>query len=83
MIDSALPVLLASAVLTYYSVSKKRTCEDIIIEVANNNPLNSNNKDLFRYYRTKFIKLLEASALGMYPAKPYDDSTDAKGYIIM
>ena len=83
LIDSALPVLLASAVLTYYSVSKKRTCEDIIIEVANNNPLNSNNKDLFRYYRTKFIKLLEASALGMYPAKPYDDSTDAKGYIIV
>lgn len=83
LIDSALPTILASAVHTYYSVSKKRSCEDILSEVANINPLNSSNKNLSKYYRTKFTKLLEASALGMYPATPYDDSTDAKGYIIV
>ena len=83
LIDSALPIILASAVYTYYSVSKKRSCEDILLEVSDTNPLNSSNKDLPKYYRTKFTKLLEASALGMYPAKPYDDSTDAKGYIIV
>ena len=83
LIDSALPTILASAIYTYYSVNKKRTCEDIISETAKINPLNSSNKDLPKYYRMKFTKLLEASALGMYPATPYDDSTDAKGYIIV
>ena len=83
IIDSALPKILAEIVLIYFSSQRISSSEDIIGKIAELNPLDSKHENLYKYYKAKYTRLLEASALGMYPAKPYDDSNDAKGYVIV
>lgn len=83
IIDSGLPKLLADIVLLYFSSRRISSSQDIISKIAEINPLNSKNANLHKYYQAKYTRLLESSALGMYPATPYDDSTDAKGYVIV
>lgn len=83
LIDFGLPKILAEAVLAYFSASRISSSNDIVNIIAASNPLKSKYKDPYKYYKAKFTRFLEASALGMYPATPYDDSNDAKGYIIV
>jgi len=83
IIDSALPQILAEVVLLYFSSSRISSSNDLIRKIAEKNPLNSKHEDLYKYYKAKYTRLLESSALGMYPAKPYDDSNDAKGYVVV
>ena len=83
IIDSALPTILAETVLLYFSSKRISSSSDLISKIAEKNPLDSKHEDLFKYYKAKYTRLLEASALGMYPAKPYDDSNDAKGYVVV
>lgn len=83
IIDSALPKLLAEIVLIYFSSQRISSSHDLVCKIAELNPLKSQNEDLYKYYKIKYTKLLRASALGMYPAKPYDDSDDANGYVVV
>ena len=83
LIDFGLPRILAEAVLIYFSNYRISSSDDIVKKLADLNPLKSKNNDLYKYYRAKFTRLLEASALGMYPGTPYDDRDDAKGYIVV
>lgn len=83
IIDSALPKILAETVLLYFSSKRVSSSPDLISKIAEINPLNSQHEDLYKYYKAKYTRLLESSALGMYPAKPYDDSNDAKGYVVV
>ena len=83
IIDSALPRILAETVLLYFSSKRISSSSDLITNIAKKNPLDSEHDDLFMYYKAKYTRLLESSALGMYPATRYDDSNDAKGYVVV
>lgn len=83
LIDSGLPFVLSVAILCYYSARRKSSLKEITAEVAKVNPLGTTVSDKEMYYEKKLTRLLEASALGMFPSKPYDESSEAKGYIIV
>lgn len=75
-IDTAMPFLIGELVLTHYCTNEKHL--SMVTElVAENDPLQVGNKELYRY---KVKKFLEAVALGMTPgAKHWNGVEDANG----
>lgn len=75
-IDSAMPKFVAYALLYSYSI-KGRHSNDVISLMADRNPLNYRDTDMYSY---KFKKLLAAFALGMTPeAENWKGIEDANG----
>jgi type II restriction enzyme len=57
--------------------------DDIAEKIAITNPLQLERSDKQKFYSDILVKLLNASAAGMFPSKPYIKSDDVKGYIIV
>lgn len=80
MIDSRLPEILAHAMVYRYRDNLK-SYRNIVELLIQNNPMNFNNAEIYRY---KFRKLICASALGMLPATRWNGLDEASGgYIIV
>lgn len=82
-IDFGLPIVLAESVLTYFSSEKVSSIKDISKKIATLNLLSYNGTELENFYTEKMVKLLVASALGMYPSKTYTGKNEANGYIVV
>jgi hypothetical protein len=82
-IDYGLPKVLAEAVLQYFSNNRISMIDDIAEKIAITNPLQLERSDKQKFYSDILVKLLNASAAGMFPSKPYIKSDDVKGYIIV
>lgn len=79
LIDSLFPLLMAKAVLRFYS-GKEKTCLQIVSDMECDDPLNL-GAGMYEY---KFRKFLCAIALGMTPAKEWDGRDDATGgYVVV
>ncbi len=80
LIDSKMDEIIAVSLLYYYryGISSSR---DILDKLIEENPLNYNNLNAYRY---KLCKFLTAIALGMMPSKEWDGIDEASGgYIIV
>lgn len=83
LIDSGLPIIIASSLLNYYS-SKKNLLQDIIQEVEQQNPLKYDTTQGHPFYTYKVKKMLTDIALGMMPSKVWDGHWDATGgYLVV
>lgn len=83
LVDSLLPSIFGEMVLLHYRIIANGTydCEMLIDMLADINPLNYRQKNVYRY---KFKKMLTASALGMTAGKEWDGYEAATGgYIII
>ena len=83
LVDSLLPSILGEMVLLHYRIIANGTydCEMLIDMLADINPLNYRQKNVYRY---KFKKMLTAAALGMTAGKAWDGYEAATGgYIII
>lgn len=80
MIDSRFNELMAFA-LVYHYCENLNSCEDVIIRLEQENPMNFPQRNFYRY---KFKKFLCAAALGMTPSTVWDGIDEANGgYIIV
>ncbi|WP_353100555.1 HpaII family restriction endonuclease [Myroides odoratus] len=83
LIDSGLPVIMATSLLIYYT-SKLNRLSDITRKVDELNPLNFSTDQGHPFYLYKVKKMLTDIALGMMPAKVWDGQYDATGgYIVV
>lgn len=82
-IDFGLPIVLAESVLTYFSSEKVSSIKDISKKITPRNLLNYQGDNKENFYTEKMVKLLVASALGMYPSKSYTGENEANGYIVV
>jgi hypothetical protein len=83
LIDSLLPNMIASCLLSYYT-SDKSSSNDILQIVTNKNPLNYDFSEQHPFYHYKFKKFLSECALGMVPSKVWSGYADATGgYIVV
>jgi hypothetical protein len=83
MIDTALPEIVANALLEYY-FNGVNNIKEALKNVTARNPLNFNLSEGHDFYNYKFKKLLTESALGMLPGKVWTGVADASGgYIIV
>jgi hypothetical protein len=83
LMDSDLPEITANMLLEYYTNNKVRVV-DALHSVEMENPMEYDSSNNHPFYKSKFKRLITASALGMLPANVWDDQTDATGgYIIV
>jgi len=83
LIDSLLPDMIASCLLSYYT-SDKSSSNDILSIVTENNPLNYDFSEQHPFYHYKYKKFLSECALGMIPSKVWSGYADATGgYIVV
>lgn len=82
-IDFGLPGVLAECVLTYFSSEKVSSIKDISKKITPLNLLNYKGENPENFYTEKMVKLLVASALGMYPSVTYTGENEANGYIVV
>ena len=80
LIDSNMDKIIAETILYFYRDGISN-CIDMVEKLEDENPMNYENKNAYRY---KFKKFLTAVALGMKPATEWDGIDDATGgYIIV
>lgn len=80
LIDSNMDKIIAETILYFYRDGISN-CIDMVEKLEEENPMNYENKNAYRY---KFKKFLTAVALGMKPATEWDGIDDATGgYIIV
>lgn len=80
LIDSNMDKIIAETIL-YFFRDGISNCIDMVEKLEDENPMNYENKNAYRY---KFKKFLTAVALGMKPATEWDGIDDATGgYIIV
>lgn len=80
LIDSNMDKIIAETILYFYRDGISN-CIDMVKKLEDENPMNYENKNAYRY---KFKKFLTAVALGMKPATEWDGIDDATGgYIIV
>lgn len=83
LIDSALPIILAEGLLTYYSTEFSKTVE-LVKQIDEINPLHFNSENNHPYYEYKIKRFLTDIALGMMPSKVWTGKLDATGgYLIV
>lgn len=82
-IDFGLPIVLAESVLSYFSSERVSSIKDISKKITPLNLLNYKGRNPENFYTEKMVKLLIASALGMYPSKTYSGENEANGYIVV
>jgi len=83
LIDTALPQILASMVLKFYSTNLSRTA-DLLSSVESDNILGFNTANGHPFYAYKIKRLCTDAALGMTPAKVWGGDYDATGgYLIV
>ncbi len=83
LIDSALPALLASITLKFYS-SYLNTLTDLVKAASKDNPLQYNISEGHPFYEYKMKRFLTDIALGMMPSKVWTGELDATGgYLIV
>lgn len=80
MIDSSMPTIIGNLLLIYYQ-SAIKDCNSLVELLANDDPLNFMDKQIYEY---KLKKLLCSCALGMKPSKKWDGLDEANGgYIVV
>lgn len=80
LIDSNMDKIIAETILYFYRDGISN-CIDMVEKLEDENPMNYENKNAYRY---KFKKFLTAVALGMKPATEWDGIDDVTGgYIIV
>lgn len=80
LIDSFMPKIMSYVMLYRYRDNIKMTL-DILDRLCQDNPLNYDNNQIYRY---KYKKLVCAAALGMLPATQWDGIDEANGgYVIV
>lgn len=83
LIDSGLPVIMATSLLIYYTTRLNRL-NDVTTVVDTLNPLGFNTDQGHPFYMYKIKKMLTDIALGMMPAKVWDGEYDATGgYLVV
>ena len=83
LIDSLLPAMISSCLMSYYT-SSKSSSNDILSIVTEQNPLGYDLSGHHPFYHYKFKKLLSECALGMIPSKVWSGYADATGgYIVV
>lgn len=80
LVDTSMDRLIGEALLAHFK-SGYSNCEDVVVQLENDNPLGFPRKGFYEY---KFKKFLCAVALGMIPSKEWDGRDEANGgYIVV
>ncbi len=80
LIDSRMEELLGHVVLKHYKTGEA-SCQNIIYQLEDDNPMNYPKRGFYEY---KFKKFLSSIALGMVPSREWNGQDDATGgYIIV
>lgn len=83
LIDSLLPQILSTVVLSFYSSSHSNT-KDLVKLTEEENPLKFDTTDKHLFYSYKIKRFLTDIALGMMPSKVWTGEYDATGgYLIV
>jgi type II restriction enzyme len=84
LIDSALPEILASIVLQFYSTNKNSELKTLVEQISVQNPLNFDDAQSHPFYLYKIKRFLTDIALGMMPSKVWTGKLEATGgYLIV